>query len=72
MLAYLPSARTVTVDLAQLSGPHVVARWYDPTTGTYTALAGSPFPASGSHDFPPAGANSDGFGDWVLVLESAP
>ncbi len=33
VLAYLPSARAVTINMAQLSGPNVVARWYDPTNG---------------------------------------
>jgi hypothetical protein len=72
VLAYLPSARSVTVDLAQLSGPNVVARWYDPANGTYATIAGSPFAASGAHVFPSAGVNSSGFSDWVLVLESSP
>jgi uncharacterized protein DUF4038/collagenase-like protein with putative collagen-binding domain len=72
VLAYLPSARSVTVDLAQLSGPNVVARWYDPANGSYASVAGSPFAASGSHVFSPAGTNSSGYSDWVLVVESSP
>ena len=74
VLSYLPTARSVTVNLAQLAGPHVVARWYDPSTGSYATIAGSPFTASGSHVFPSAGANGGGLGDsdWVLVLESSP
>ena len=73
VLSYLPSARDVTVNLARLSGPNVVARWYDPTNGTYTPIAGSPFTASGTHVFLSAGANSHGDDyDWVLVLESSP
>jgi uncharacterized protein DUF4038/collagenase-like protein with putative collagen-binding domain len=72
VLAYIPFARTVTVDLARVNGPHVVARWYDPANGTFTTAAGSPFIASGLHDFPSAGVNSSGFRDWVLVLESSP
>ena len=46
-MAYVPSARTVTVDLSMLSGP-VTARWYDPAGGTFTAIAGSPFANAGS------------------------
>ncbi len=72
VLAYLPFTRPVTVDLAQLSGPNVVARWYDPTNGTFASVDGSPFPASGLRVFPSAGANSRGFHDWVLVLDSSP
>jgi hypothetical protein len=72
VLAYVPSARSVTVDMAQLSGPNVVARWYDPTNGTYRSITGSPFAASGTRVFASPGTNSSGFADWVLVLESAP
>jgi hypothetical protein len=71
-LLYTPSVRGLTVNLAQLGGPNVRARWYDPTRGTYTNVAGSPFPASGSQTFTPAGNNANGFGDWVLVLDSVP
>ena len=69
-LAYLPSVRTVTVNMAQLAGPKVAARWYDPSLGTYAAISGSPFPASGTQTFRPVGSNAANFGDWVLVLES--
>jgi len=67
-LAYLPSSRTVTVDLSQLSGS-VSARWYDPTNGTYAAIDGSPFANTGSRQFTPPGDNAAGDDDWVLVLE---
>src|SRR5207247_4793672 len=40
-MAFVPSARTITVDLGTLSGP-VTARWYDPTNGTFTAIGGGP------------------------------
>ena len=69
-LLYTPSIRTLTVDMAQLGGPHVRARWYDPTSGAFTTIAGSPFAASGTRSFAPAGGNASGLGDWVLVLES--
>jgi len=68
-MAYLPTVRTVTVDMSKLSGP-VTARWYDPANGTFRSISGSPFPNSGSRQFTPPGNNSDGDGDWVLVLES--
>jgi hypothetical protein len=69
-LLYTPSVRALTVNLAQLGGPNVRARWYDPSNGTYATVAGSPFPASGSQTFTPTGNNGNGFGDWVLFLES--
>jgi hypothetical protein len=71
VMAYLPSLRTVKVDLAQLGGP-ATARWYDPSRGTYTAVEGSPLPNSRERAFTPPGNNGDGDGDWVLVLETTP
>lgn len=71
-LAYLPAVRTLTVDLGRLAGPRVDARWFDPADGTYASIAGAPFNASGSRGVTPGGTNSQGAGDWVLVLESIP
>jgi hypothetical protein len=70
-IAYMPSLRTITVNLGQLAGPKVAARWYDPANGTYSAVTGSPFLASGSQSFRPAGNNASNYGDWALVLESS-
>jgi hypothetical protein len=49
-----------------------VGHWYDPASGTYLPIAGSPFANSGTRTFTPSGNNSDGGGDWVLVLETNP
>jgi hypothetical protein len=68
VMAYVPSARTITVDMSQLSGP-VTARWYDPVVGTFTSIAGSPFANTGLSDFTTPGTHADGAEDWVLVLE---
>jgi hypothetical protein len=70
VMAYVPSARTVAVDMTKMGGS-ATARWYDPTNGTYTAIAGSPFANSGSHNFVTPGTNAGGDGDWVLVLEAS-
>jgi Protein of unknown function (DUF4038)/Putative collagen-binding domain of a collagenase len=67
-LVYIPTGRLITVNLARLSGP-ITARWYDPTTGNYQSIAGSPFPNTGTRDFTTPGVHADGAGDWVLVLE---
>lgn len=69
-VAYTPNVRTLVVALGQLVGPRVNARWFDPTSGSYSAVPGSPFLASGSQAFTPPGNNATGYGDWVLVLES--
>ncbi|MFN8487877.1 MAG: DUF4038 domain-containing protein [Caldilineaceae bacterium] len=68
VIAYMPTVRTITVDMAQLAGS-VTARWYDPTSGAYIAIGGSPFPNSGARQFTPPKNNNAGDGDWVLLLE---
>src|SRR5262249_37669370 len=69
VLAYMPTIRTATVDMTKL-GASVKAAWYDPTSGTLSPIAGSPFANSGTRDFTPAGPHGDGSGDWGLVLEA--
>lgn len=69
-VVYIPTRRPVTINLAQLAGPNVAVRWYDPADGRFSSVGGSPFPAIGSRRFNPEPANSSGFADWVLVLES--
>jgi hypothetical protein len=67
-VVYTPAIKSLTVDLARFEGP-VTARWYDPTTGIFTPVAGSPFAGRSTHDFSPSGNNAAGDGDWVLVLQ---
>jgi len=69
VLAYMPTGRTITVDLSTLAAP-MYASWYDPTNATFTAIAGSPLANTGTQDFTPPATNSAGDGDWVLVLEA--
>ena len=67
VLVYTPSARTLTVDMSKLAGPTVNARWFNPSTGAFTAISGSPFANTGSRSFAsPSGRDS------VLVLQSQP
>ena len=70
-MVYTPVSHTLTIALSNFSSA-VTARWYDPTANTYTAIAGSPFPNSGTHNFTTPGNNSAGDGDWVLVFETKP
>jgi hypothetical protein len=70
VMAYMPTARTITVDMTKLAGP-ATARWYDPSSGEFTTIPGSPYANSGSHPFTPPSHNSSGDPDWVLVLESS-
>jgi hypothetical protein len=69
IIAYMPTIRTITVDMSKLSGS-TAARWYDPTTGEYIDVSSSPFANTGTWRFAPPGKNRDGNGDWVLVLEA--
>ncbi|MBN1402802.1 MAG: glycoside hydrolase family 140 protein, partial [Anaerolineae bacterium] len=63
-IAYLPSARAVTVDLAQMVAECVSAWWFDPRSGE--ALWAGEFLARGQPTLaPPAD------GDWALVLDDA-
>jgi hypothetical protein len=69
-IIYMPTSRTITVDLSTLAGA-VNASWYDPSRGTYLGVGGSPLPNSGQVNIAPPGPNADGDADWVLVLETA-
>jgi chitodextrinase len=69
VMIYMPTRRTITVDMTKLSGSSVTARWFDPTNGTFTTVNGSPFANSGSMQFTPPGTNAEGSGDWVLLLQ---
>jgi hypothetical protein len=71
VIAFTPVVRQFTVDMTKLSAP-VTARWYDPSSGSYTNVDGSPLSNTGMQDFTPPGNNSDGDGGWVLVLETRP
>jgi hypothetical protein len=68
-VVYLPTPRTITVDMTRFRGP-VTARWFDPTNGAYTPAAGRVLPNTGTQQFTPGSANSQGDPDWVLVLST--
>lgn len=67
VIAYLPTARTITADMSKLAGP-ATAQWFDPSNGLFAPIGGSPFANAGTHQFAPPGTNSGGNSDWVLVL----
>lgn len=71
VVAYTPVVRQFSVDMSRLGAP-ATARWYDPSSGAFTPINGSPFANGGTRDFTPPGNNSDGDGGWVLVLETNP
>lgn len=63
-LIYVPGAQTVTVVMSALTPSSVRARLYDPTTGTYSAVSGSPFANTGSQNIATGG-------ERVIVLDAA-
>jgi hypothetical protein len=67
VLAYMPTVRTITVNMASLRAP-TNAKWFDPANGAYTTISGGPFANKGTRKFTPPGKNHDGDGDWVLLL----
>jgi len=71
VIVYTPILRTFTVDMSKLSAA-ATTRWYDPASGAYVAVPGSPLPNTGTRDFTPPESNSDGDGGWVLVMETQP
>lgn len=62
VIAYLPTPRDFTVDMAKIAGSASKAWWFNPRTGK-SQVAGE-FPTSGKRRFTPPGD-----GDWVLVLD---
>ena len=64
VIAYMPTSRTINVDMSKIAGSQNKAWWFDPRNGK--AAAAGIFPASGTHEFPPPGE-----GDWVLVLDDS-
>ncbi len=69
VIAYMPTARTITVNMASLKSP-ANAQWFDPTSGVYIRVAGSPLANRGSRQFTPPAKNHEGDSDWVLVLDA--
>jgi len=64
VIAYMPTARPITVDLTKIAGQAAQGWWFNPRNGKSDS-AGT-FPTSGTHQFTPPGE-----GDWVLVLDDA-
>ncbi|MGA9060663.1 MAG: putative collagen-binding domain-containing protein, partial [Terracidiphilus sp.] len=64
VIAYMPTSRTITVDMSKISGAQATGWWFNPRTGQATT-AGT-FPTSGMKEFSPPAE-----GDWALVLDDA-
>ncbi len=63
IITYLPSKRTVNVNMTTIRGALAKCWWYDPSNGK--ALEIGIYPTSGTRSFTP-----DSQGDWVLVIDN--
>ncbi len=64
LIAYMPTARSITVDMSRISGKKAKAWWFNPSTGE-AELAGE-YVTDGQRKISPP---KDG--DWVLVIDDA-
>jgi hypothetical protein len=64
VIAYMPTPRSVTVDMSKVSGEAAQGWWFDPRTGK--SVPAGEFVTRGCPVLTPPGA-----GDWVLVLDDA-
>lgn len=69
-VVYMPSARTVTLDLTKL-GRDLKIEWLDPTNGAIHSIPKSFTGKNGLASFTPGGKNFAGDSDWVLLLLSS-
>jgi hypothetical protein len=63
-IAYMPTARAITVDMTKISGNEATAWWFNPRSGKTDSIGECP--TSGKKQFTPPGD-----GDWILVLDDA-
>jgi hypothetical protein len=68
LIAYVPPAHagSITVDMTKMAAS-CRARWFDPTSGSYTAIG--TFANTGTQAFTTPAANSAGEHDFALVLD---
>ncbi|MEP7107955.1 MAG: DUF4038 domain-containing protein [Ferruginibacter sp.] len=69
LIAYIPPGHkgSITVDMTVLK-EKLKAYWFDPTSGTYRAIAGAGINNKGLGKFTSPGRNRGGQNDWVLKL----
>jgi hypothetical protein len=70
LVAYVPPTHQgpIEVDMRAMTGL-TRARWFDPTSGSYTSI-GNNLANAGSRSFTTPGNNGAGATDWVLVLDA--
>ena len=62
VIAYMPTKRTISMDMSKISGAQALAWWYDPRTGK--AISAGAFETSGMRELTPPSDD-----DWVLVVD---
>src|SRR5260370_3425182 len=60
---YVPTSRSITANLSGFVHA-VIAKWFNPATGSSTTISGSPFAIGARVTTSPPSS-----GDWVLVFE---
>jgi hypothetical protein len=69
-VVYCPKNTTLTLCLTNFAGP-VTAKWYDPSAGTYSPVAGSPFANTiVAKNVATPGNNAANDPDWVMLLKA--
>jgi hypothetical protein len=66
LFVYIPNGRSVTVNMRSIVGQAVQASWFDPRTGTFSAIGQFCNGEIQSFDAP---GNTQTGNDWVLVLD---
>ncbi len=66
-VVYAPVNGPLVIDMTKMRGT-TIARWYDPTAGTYAVDAASPLSNTGTHSFTSPAAHADTNRDYALVL----
>ncbi len=64
MMAFIPDSRSVTIDMAKISGKAAKCWWFNPRSGESRPIGD--YPTSGKKDFRTPDNN-----DWVLVIDDA-
>ena len=64
--AYIPTGRTITVDMSKVSGLQAQTWWYSPRTGIATSIG--KFSTVGLRDFT-SPANEEASQDWIFVAD---
>jgi hypothetical protein len=62
VISYIPTARTVTIEMSRVTGTTARGWWYDPRTGAATLIGD--MPTTGTRAF-----TSPTSEDWILVLD---